>query len=255
VSDGDDLGHDLRGGAQHYRAFIGNSRVYDVLAAMQFNVLTLAGLREGHTLLDIGCGSLRAGRLFIPYLLPGNYYGVEPEEWLVQEGIDREVGADLVALKSPHFLHDNDFTLTRFERTFDYLLAQSVFSHATRAQITRCFSEAAQVMTPQSRFYATFFLGDHDYEGDEWVYPDLVPYTRKGMAAMATAQGLRCQLLDWPHPRKQTWMLLTPASAPSPPADADPATAVTRGATRAKLRRNPLGRLAGAAVRRLRGPK
>src|SRR5438128_572554 len=51
---------------------------HDLAAAFQFNLLTRLGLREEDYLLDIGCGALRAGRLFITYLLPGRYFGVEP---------------------------------------------------------------------------------------------------------------------------------------------------------------------------------
>ena len=70
-------------GSHHYRAFVGLPQKYDLVAANQFCILTTLGLRENHKLLDIGCGSLRGGRLFIPYLLPNGYYGIEPEKWLI----------------------------------------------------------------------------------------------------------------------------------------------------------------------------
>ena len=41
-------------------------------------MLLAAGLRETHRIADLGCGLLRVGRLLIPYLLPGRYYGMEP---------------------------------------------------------------------------------------------------------------------------------------------------------------------------------
>src|SRR5690242_11872125 len=78
----DQRGLGLGAGDPHYRSFVGPPERYDLLAALQFNLLTSLGLREYHSLLDIGCGSLRAGRLFMTYLLPGNYCGVEPEQWL-----------------------------------------------------------------------------------------------------------------------------------------------------------------------------
>jgi len=55
------LGLDLETGSKHYRAFVGPPDKYDLVSAMQFNLLTSLGLRECHHLLDIGCGSLRAG--------------------------------------------------------------------------------------------------------------------------------------------------------------------------------------------------
>ncbi len=128
---------DLPAGASHYRAYVGPPERYDLVAAIQFNLMTSLGLREGHSLLDIGCGSLRGGRLFIPYLLPGRYFGLEPERWLIDEGVRNELGRDILRVKRPTFSHDRDFTLTAFGRKFDFLLAQSIFSHASPAQIAR----------------------------------------------------------------------------------------------------------------------
>jgi hypothetical protein len=56
-----------------YRSYVGPSDEYDIMGATQFNLLTSLGLRENHTLLDFGCGSLRAGRLFITYLTKSRY--------------------------------------------------------------------------------------------------------------------------------------------------------------------------------------
>ena len=90
-SEKDKLGIDKPVGSHHYRAFVGSSWLYDLVAATQFNLLTALGLREYHYLLDIGCGSLRGGRLFIPYLLPNRYFGIEPESWLIEESIANEM--------------------------------------------------------------------------------------------------------------------------------------------------------------------
>ena len=148
------LGTGLPAGSHHYRAFVGPPGPYALVGAMQFNLLVTLGLRERHSLLDIGCGSLRAGRLFIVYLLPGRYYGIEPEEWLVREGIKEELGEELVGHKRPSFIFDSSFNLTAFNRKFDFLLAQSIFSHASAAQISKCLSEARKVMTETSLFIA-----------------------------------------------------------------------------------------------------
>src|SRR3990172_12495843 len=101
----DDFGKSLPIGSRHYRAYVGPPEKYDLVAASQFNLLTWLGLRESHFLLDIGCGSLRAGRLFIPYLLPGHYFGIEPEQWLIEDGIKNELGPDILRVKRPVFRH------------------------------------------------------------------------------------------------------------------------------------------------------
>src|SRR5579859_6587058 len=117
--------------AQEYRQHVGPADGYDRMSAMQFNLLTYLGLSEEHFLLDIGCGSLRAGRLFIPYLKPGHYFGIEPVEWLLQAGIDHEVGQSQIAIKRHSFDSNSEFRLSVFQRDFDFLMAQSIFSHTS----------------------------------------------------------------------------------------------------------------------------
>jgi hypothetical protein len=191
-----------------HRLFVGPPDKYDVVAAMQFNVLTLLGLREHHALLDIGCGSLRGGRLFIPYLRPERYFGIEPEAWLIEDGIKHELGDDLIRIKRPRFSHDGDFTLSVFGQRFDYLLAHSIFSHAAPAQIRRCLAEGRRVMDGMSMFAATYFEGAESYAGDEWQYPGPVTYRFEDLRAMAEEQGFTALRLAWPHPSGQSWMVI-----------------------------------------------
>lgn len=115
-----------------HRIHVGPADDYDLQSSGQFNLLTSLGLREHHYLLDIGCGSLRAGRLLMMYLAPSHYYGVEPEKWLLDQGIEKEVGRELITLKHPFFSYDSEFELSSFGQKFDFLLAQSVFPMQAR---------------------------------------------------------------------------------------------------------------------------
>src|SRR5262245_54537595 len=141
-----DVAENISPGSPHYRSFIGDTQTYDIFAHMQFSLMTLLGLRQEHTLLDIGCGSLRAGKLFLMYLLPDRYFGIEPEQWLVEEGLERELGKQLVDRKRPRFLFDRNFSCASFGISFDFLIAQSIFSHASLAQIRRCLTQARASM-------------------------------------------------------------------------------------------------------------
>ncbi len=207
--DENQLGKDLPIGSRHYRAFVGPPEKYDLVAAMQFNLLTALGLREFHYMLDIGCGSLRGGRLYISYLLPDRYFGIEPAVWLIDEGVKNECGKDLLKIKRPVFSHDSDFTCTKFNQKFDFILAQSIFSHASQQQIRRCFSQVEKCMIPSSVFAATFLMGTDDYVGNEWVYPNCVTYTLERIEELAKEFGLIVKVIDWPHPNGQTWVLIT----------------------------------------------
>jgi hypothetical protein len=193
-------------GSQEYRVHTGDQAFYDIRGALQFNLLTTLGLRDRHSLLDIGCGSLCAGRLFIPYLRPGRYFGIEPLDWLLQKGIDEELGPSAIEIKKPTFLRDDSFTLTAFGRKFDYLLAQSIFSHTSQAQLRKCLSEAAQVMMPHSVFAATFFEGSTNYKGDRWTAH--ADYTLDKIQEFAEEQGLIVRPINWDHQDLQRWILI-----------------------------------------------
>jgi len=195
-----------------YRKFVGPEGSYDLAAASQFNLLTMLGLREHHSVLDIGCGGLRAGRLLICYLQPGRYFGLEPQKWVLEAAINKELGRELVRLKRPVFDHNTDFRLSVFKQQFDYLLAYSIFSHATQAQIRTCLNEARQVMHPGSCFVATFKMGTENYTGDQWIYPGKTTYTLDRMQELARTAGLACEPIDWPFRyfvNTQIWVMLT----------------------------------------------
>jgi ubiquinone/menaquinone biosynthesis C-methylase UbiE len=208
----DDFGDGVAIGDKHYRAWVGPPEYYDKIGALQFNALTSIGLRETHKLLDVGCGSLRGGRLSVMYLRPGNYFGMEPTAWALDDGKQAHLGAELIAMKRPTFSNDGNFTLTTFGEQFDFIMVHSVFTHAAMPQIQRCFSEARKVMKPTSVLLATFLEGEKDHEGSEWVYPWVTQFTRDGIAAAAKGAGLKCVHLDWPHPFDQRWFVVVDPS-------------------------------------------
>lgn len=209
-----------------YRAYVGPPEFYDVLSAIQFNLLVTLGMRDTHRLLDIGCGSLRAGRLFIPYLRKGRYFGLEPVPDLIEQGLSHELGHDILKVKSPTFRYNADFDLECFETKFDFMLAQSIFSHTSRAQIEQCFRHAARVMQPQGIFAATFFDGGPDYNGDSWTVKAL--FGMNSMKAMAEDAGLECYPIDWAHVDLQTWIVLRPRGAGPVNLPDDPTHALVR---------------------------
>lgn len=191
-----------------HRAYVGPRDEFDVGAAHQFNLMTSClGLREYHHLLEIGCGALRAARLFIPYLLPDRYCGLEPNRWLVEAGLEHELGPSLERLRRPLFRHEADFSLTLFERQFDFILAQSIFSHTSQAQMRRCLEQVKQVLHPDGLFAASFHTAEEDYEGDSWVYPESVAYRPQTLERLAQEAGLRVHSLPWGNQNQQSWLL------------------------------------------------
>lgn len=190
-----------------YRNYVGSEDKYDLIGAMQFDLMVRLGLREEHALLDIGCGSLRSGRLFIPYLLPGNYCGLEPNDWLIDNGIQENLGRSILEVKRPRFEHNDTFDLAVFGQPFDFLIAQSIFSHTSPAQTEACMRSARSVMSATSVFAATYFEGDDSYTGDEWVYPGCVTYRKDDMRRTVEEAGLAFKHVDHFHPNGQQWFV------------------------------------------------
>jgi cyclopropane fatty-acyl-phospholipid synthase-like methyltransferase len=202
------LGLDLNAGDEHYRAYVGPPVDYDLVSAMVFNLLTSIGLRQHHRVLDVGCGSLRVGRLLIPYLNAGCYFGVEPNKWLVEAGIEKEIGEDLVRLKTPTFSFRTSLEDFKAPLKLDYAVAQSIFSHTGQDLIAGWLSQISPHLDDKGALLATFITGDKDHAGNGWVYPGCVNYRPETIGQIASRFGFGFQVIDWAHPR-QTWALFS----------------------------------------------
>jgi len=194
--------------SDNYRQAVGPEDKYDLIGAHQFCVLVREGLREWHKLLDIGCGSLRGGRLFIPYLKQSCYFGVDPNSDLVDDALRKEVGG-IAGIKNPAFIYNADFHLSVFLKwdvhQFDFILAQSIFSHSTQAQTVTCIAEVAKVLTPSGKFLATFVKGGYNDSNSTWSRP-IVYRTSSFFADLAKTHNLvYTELSDIKHPCNQTW--------------------------------------------------
>jgi len=198
----------LKAGDKHYKAYVGPPKKYDLVGAMQFNILTSFGLRDYHKILDIGCGSLRSGKMLIPFLRKGNYYGVEPNNWLIEDGIKYELGQEIISLKNPSFSNSSEFEFQVFNEQFDFLIAQSIFSHASSNQISKCLKEVKSVMKEEGLFLATFINGENDYTGSEWVYPGCVTYSHNYILDLVEKQNLETIKTKWLHPNGQSWYVI-----------------------------------------------
>ena len=132
--------------------------MWEEIGDLQFEFLRASGLLPGHKLLDIGCGTLRGGRHFIRYLDEGNYFGIDisPKAIEAAQGLVQSEG---LATKDPTLVlsRSRDLKFREFEgERFDYLLAQSVFTHLKPEHIRECFEHIERVMAPGSAFYFTF---------------------------------------------------------------------------------------------------
>jgi len=206
----------------HRRAVGGK---WDEIGRRQFDFLKEQGLKPDHTLLDVGCGCLRGGVHFVRYLEPGNYYGIDINSSLLEAG-EHELKLAGLLDKQAHLLQDAEFRFSRFERTFDFGIAVSVFTHLYANHIARCLAEMPAVMHGESRFYASFFQAPrsnyleplHHEPGGVVSKFDADPfhYSLEEFQRMAGAAGLVAELVgDWNHPRDQRMLCFRTAQAQS----------------------------------------
>lgn len=132
--------------------------LWEKMGQLQFAFLVKYGLEPHHTMLDIGCGTLRGGNRFIRYLNPGNYTGIDISSEAIEYGkkLVREEG---LSNKQPRLILGENKNLKFEEFTgekFDYLLAQSVFTHLKPEHIEECFKYVGQRMKENSAFFFTF---------------------------------------------------------------------------------------------------
>jgi len=215
----------LAPGDPHYRAYVGPPSQYDLMGASQFNLLCALGLRERHKVLDFGCGSLRLGRLLIPFLRKGRYFGIEPNKWLIEDAIARQVTEAVIALKAPTFLHNTDFNAAAAGSDFDFIVAQSIFSHAGLDIIQTALKGFRAALADNGLAAVTMVHPDHptlpytpaaDRSMRGWVYPRSVAHSLEAFAAAVAGAGLYGRPIPWYHPR-QTWHILAKRPDRLPP--------------------------------------
>jgi ubiquinone/menaquinone biosynthesis C-methylase UbiE len=165
------------------------------IGQMQFDYLTSHGLKPDMRMLDIGCGNLRAGRLFIDYLDAGNYYGtdISPDILLAAQQTLVEYG---LQQKLPYLALVSDMKLAFLpDDHFDVVHAHSVFSHTPLGLIEECLAHVGRVMAPGGFFDFTF---DETKGTEHQVLREDFYYRAQTLIDLARRYGLDARYMaDW----------------------------------------------------------
>ncbi|MEU7892501.1 class I SAM-dependent methyltransferase [Nonomuraea sp. NPDC049152] len=159
----------------------------------QFDYLVQHGLSPEHRMLEIGCGNLRAGRLFIDYLAPGHYYGLDisPDILFAAQQTLADFGLqDKLPRLTP--VHDLRFGFLPDE-FFDVVHAHSVFSHSPLHVIEECFAHVGRVMKPDGWFDFTF---DRTQGKEHHVLREDFYYRTETLVELAGKYGLSATFMD-----------------------------------------------------------
>lgn len=165
------------------------------LGQLQFDYLTGHGLKPDLRMLEIGCGNLRAGRLFIDYLDAGNYYGtdISPDILLAAQRTVVEFG---LQRKLPHLALVDDLRLDFLpDGYFDVVHAHSVFSHSPLTVIDECLANVGRIMAPGGFFDFTF---DRTQGTEHQVLREDFYYRTETLIDLARRHGLQAEFMpDW----------------------------------------------------------
>jgi SAM-dependent methyltransferase len=168
----------------------------------QIDFMRKQGLKESDRVLDYGCGPAAAGIFFIEFLDPGKWVGVD----ISKESIG--VGEELIerkglASKKPELIHIPGGGLEPLGgRSFDVILAQSVFTHLPPDEIITILQRLRAHLAPGAAFYASFSCnktGIVQQQLHNWYYD------REFMQIAAEDAQMSVEFLaDWWHPYQHT---------------------------------------------------
>lgn len=196
-----------------HRQYVGG--LWQEIGQHQFNYLRSVGLQPEHVLLDVACGSLRAGVHLIPYLAPGHYLGIDKEATLIQAGIERELPPDVREMREPRFIVSSDFEFEKFAARPDYVWIHSLFTHLPGELIGRCLEKLRPCAHAGTRCYASFFETEQLVQNANRPHDHRVfHYTQQQMADFGSQYEWTCEYVgDWGHPRGQRLVCYRPRAS------------------------------------------
>jgi SAM-dependent methyltransferase len=194
----------------------GPLRKFAAVGRNQLSILLRNGLDFDSRVLDVGCGVLRRGYWLIRFLEPGCYFGIEPNQEMLEAGKQLIVTPDVLAAKRPSFDGNDRFDFQVFGCSFDFVIARSIWTHASPPQIETMLDQF-QATAPNGVMLASikqcpWYRRQH--RGTAWVGKShesdqggTVRYRFSWISARCRQRGLEANRLDREH--GQTWIRIS----------------------------------------------
>lgn len=173
-------------------ALVGASNVWKQARDFQFKFLRDQGLKPNHTLMDIGCGTLRGGIPLIEYLETGNYYGMDVRDEVLEEG-SKEISLFKLEHKKANLISFNQFSEVTLDVTFNIMFAFSVLIHLEDKIAEECFKFVSKFLAVGGVFYANVNIAN--YEDGKWEGFPIVFKSEEYYRNLATINGLKTEIM------------------------------------------------------------
>jgi hypothetical protein len=182
----------------------------------QLSYLLLAGLNPDSRLVDVGCGVLRAGYWLIHFLDSGCYFGIEPHTGRLEMGVNTILEPEVLNAKRPQFDTNPHFDTSVFGEKFDFFLAYSIWTHASKRQIQTMLDSFLRDSTEDGVFLASYLpvsWRNPDYKGDGWNgtshesdVPGCIYHSRRWIKTECDRRGLAVLGLGRDRYCGQSWL-------------------------------------------------
>ena len=180
------------------------------------------GMNPESKIVEIGCGCLRIACWLISFLDPGCYHGIEPARQRIEFGLQYLFDLGEVQLKQPRFDFNSSFDTSVFGARFDFFLARSIWTHASKAQIAATLDSFVRDSTDTGVFLASYLSARtpaEDYCGDGWVgtshesnTPGVIRHSLGWILAQCEERGLRVEQLPGTDCDSQSWLRIRRAA-------------------------------------------
>src|ERR1017187_1537453 len=181
----------------------------------QLAFLRAAGLNPDSKVVRLGCGVLRAGYWLIRFLDIGGYFGIEPHRERLQFGVEMLLEPAMRELKRARFDTNPHFDTSVFGEKFDFFLAYSVWTHASKAQIQAMLESFTRDAKEDGVFLTTYLPANWrhpDYKGDRWYgtshesdVPGCIHHSRRWIESECDRRNLLVRSLGKDKTHRQSW--------------------------------------------------
>jgi hypothetical protein len=193
---------------------------FETAGRLQLITMLREGLYPASKVVDIGCGCLRGGYWLIHFLDAGGYFGIEPNTQMLEAGSHEILEKEALEGKRPRFDSNSDFDVSVFGEKFDFFLARSIWTHASREQIATMLDNFLR-FSPDTGTFLTSYLRagwfrNRAYTGSGWVgrshaskEPGTIYHDLAWIQAECSRRGLVARELDEDVLNKQIWLKIT----------------------------------------------